>query len=418
MAHAGGAHGGDVWVAELARLVAEEPEPPDVPTAIGPLAQLGVDVGAVQAAVDRYLGLPEADWHPDDWRRSHPEFPPQYAGVAYAYTHERLGIYRVLGEAMHDAARGAGPGGVSPGMRACLPLIKLLDVGLVEAAILWGFFVGQTLRGVKYAFPRPTAADHDPERHFPTGREFHWFEFNSSATDPQVMYRPYFCGRRGPRTIFYIQSCEGVSVKKFSAIPDEEEVLFRPLARFRVTGCTKMLTEGDLRDDVHPDNGFPDNVQLQQLPVFDPMAVLRAKAAQFRPAAALAADRDRALQALTVERARRAEVEMANAQMHAALEDERQRVRQAQQQLAATGAELQRCQQALREQEMHIAQMQHRADGFAGGGAHPPAEAVPHVCKYCKEAMPTSGQRKCKVRETVGNPTRMSCEGSYRAPTF
>ena len=319
---------------------------------------------------------------------------------------------------MHDTARGAGPGGVSPRMRACLPLIKLLDVGLVEAAILWGFFVGQTLRGVKYAFPRPTAADHDPERHFPTGREFHWFEFNSSATDPQVMYRPYFCGRRGPRTIFYIQSCEGVSVKKFSAIPDEEEVLFRPLARFRVTGCTKMLTEGDLRDDVHPDNGFPDNVQLQQLPVFDPMAVLRAKAAQFRPAAALAADRDRALQALTAERARRAEVEMANAQMHAALEDERQRVRQAQQQLAATGAELQRCQQALREQEMRIAQMQPRADGFAGGGAHPPAEAVPHVCKYCKEAMPTSGQRKCKVRETVGNPTRMSCEGSYRAPTF
>ena len=60
-------------------------------------------------------------------------------------------------------------------MRACLPLIKLLDVGLVEAAILWGFFVGQTLRGVKYAFPRPTAADHDPERHFPAGREFHFF---------------------------------------------------------------------------------------------------------------------------------------------------------------------------------------------------------------------------------------------------
>ena len=119
MAQAGGAHGGDVWVPELARLIDEEPEPPDVPTAIGPLAQLGVDVGAVQAAVDRYLGLAEADWHPHDWRRSHPEFPPQYAGVAYAYTHERLGIYRVLGEAMQDAARGAGPGGVSPRMRTC-----------------------------------------------------------------------------------------------------------------------------------------------------------------------------------------------------------------------------------------------------------------------------------------------------------
>ena len=53
MAQAGGAHGGDVWVQELERLIAEEPEPPDVPTAIGPLAQLGVDVGAVQATNTR-----------------------------------------------------------------------------------------------------------------------------------------------------------------------------------------------------------------------------------------------------------------------------------------------------------------------------------------------------------------------------
>ena len=181
--------------------------------------------------------------------------------------------------------------------------------------------------------------------------------------------------------------------------------MFRPLARFRVTGCTKLLTEGDLRDDVHPNNGFPDNVQLQQLPMFDPMAVLQAKAAQFRPAAALAADRDRARHDLTAERARRAEVEMANARMHAALEDERQRARQAQQQLAATEAELQRCRQALHEQETRIAQMQQGADGFAGGGAHPScAEAVPQVCKYCKQAMPPSGQRECPVRETVEIP--------------
>ena len=395
MAHAGGIPGADAWVLVLERLIAEEPEPPDVPTAIGPLAQLGVDKAAVQDVVDRYLDLPEADWHPDDWWRSHPEFPRQYAAVAHVYTHEGLGIYRVLGEAMRDVARDRGPGGVSPRMKACVPLIKLLDVGLVEAAILWGFFEGQTLRGVKYAYPRPIVADHDPERHFPVGREFHWFEFNSSATDAQVMYAPYFCGRRGPRTIFHIQSCEGVSVKKFSAIPNEEEVLFRPLARFRVTGCTKMLTEGDLRDDVHPNNGFPDNVQLQQLSTFDPMAVLRAKAAQFRPAAMLAADRDRARQALAVERSRREEVEVA-------LEDERQRVRQAH-------AELQRCQQALREQEARIAQMQQRADGLACGGARPPAEAVPPaaaqmpgaICKYCRKVMPAHGQRECEVRNTA-----------------
>lgn len=258
----------------LERVIDEEPEPPDVLTAIRPLAQLGVDVGAVQAAVDRYLSLSEGDWHPDDWRRSHPDFPRKYAAAAYIFTREDLGIYRVLGTAMHDTVgRAVGPGGVSPRMRACLPLIKLLDVGLVEAARLWGFFEGETLRGVKYAWPRPDVGGHDPTRHFPTGREFHWFEFNSSSRDPMVMYRPYFCGRRGPRTIFYIQSCEGVSIKKFSAIPDEDEVLFRPLSRFRVTGCTKHLTEGDLRDDVHPDNGFPDRVQLQQLPSHQEPAV-------------------------------------------------------------------------------------------------------------------------------------------------
>ena len=90
MAYAGGAHGGDAWVPELARLIDEEPEPSDVPTAIGPLAQLGVDVAAVQAVVDRYLGLAEADWHPDDWRRSHPEFPRQYAAVAHSSSIAKL----------------------------------------------------------------------------------------------------------------------------------------------------------------------------------------------------------------------------------------------------------------------------------------------------------------------------------------
>eukprot|EP01043_Picozoa_sp_COSAG02_P001348 COSAG02_NODE_28_length_51367_cov_70.053932_36_plen_169_part_00 len=144
-------------------------------------------VRAVSAPPIRTI-LVEVDWHADDWRRSHPEFPQQYAAVAYIYTHERLGVYRVLGDAMHDKDRGAGLGSASPRLRACLPFIKLLDVGLVEAGIVWGYFVGEVLRGVKYAFPTPNLADHDPARHFPVDREFHWFEFNSSATNPQIMY--------------------------------------------------------------------------------------------------------------------------------------------------------------------------------------------------------------------------------------
>eukprot|EP01047_Picozoa_sp_COSAG01_P075800 COSAG01_NODE_13105_length_1634_cov_69.150489_1_plen_429_part_01 len=285
--HGGGAHGGDPWLPVLTRLIANEPEPATLAVAIAPLADVGVDVVAAQDAVDLYLSLAQADWHPDDWRHTHPGLPKKYAGVAYLYTCQDPNIYAALGAAMHGANRAAGPGGISAQMRACLPVIKLLDVALIETAIVWGFFTGETLRGVKHAFPQPTVADHDPKRHFMpdgVGRELHFFEFNSSSTNPQVMYRQWFCGRRGPRTLFTIQSVEGVSVKKFSAVPDEEEVLFRPLARFKVTGCTKLLTAGDLRDNIHPNNGFPDAVQLQQLPTFDEMAALQAKAEQLRGA--------------------------------------------------------------------------------------------------------------------------------------
>ena len=282
MAHSGGAHGGDVWLPVLNRLIADEPEPATLNLAIAPLADVGVDVVAVLATVNRFLDLAQADWHRDDWRHTHPGFPGKYAGVAHIYTLQDPNVYTALGAAMHSINRSAGPGGVSPEMRACLPFIKLLDVALIEAVIVWGFFTGETLRGVKHAFPQPTVADHDPKRHFMpngVGRELHWLEFNSSATNPQVMYRPYFCGRQGKRTLFTVQSVEGVSIKKFSALPDEEEVLFRPLARFKVTGCTKLLTAGDLRDDA-AQPGFPDQVQLQQLPTFDPMAALRARTEQ------------------------------------------------------------------------------------------------------------------------------------------
>ena len=272
MAHAGGAHGGDAWHPELSRLIDEQPEPPDLAPAIASLADVGVDVVAVQDAVDQYLNLAPANWHADDWRHSHPEFPAKYAGVAHIYTLQRPNVYEALGAAMHGVNRGIGAGGVSPEMRACLPVIKLLDVALVEAAIVWGFFVGQTLRGVKYAYPRPTVAEHNPESHFPKDREFPWYEFNSSSTDHAVMERPWFCGLTGPRTIFTIQSVEGVSVKRFSAMPDEEEVLFRPLARFKVTGCTKMLTAAALAPGAH---GHADTVQLQQLPTFSPQDRLR-----------------------------------------------------------------------------------------------------------------------------------------------
>ena len=48
MAAAGGAGNGlDPWAETLSRLLADEPEPTDVPQALAPMATLGVDVAAV-----------------------------------------------------------------------------------------------------------------------------------------------------------------------------------------------------------------------------------------------------------------------------------------------------------------------------------------------------------------------------------
>ena len=124
-----------------------------------------------------------------------------------------------------------------------------------------------------------------------------------------------------------------------------------------------------------------------------------------------------AQQQLVVERARCAEVERTNAQMHvdaeaqgAALADERRQRQRAQQ-------ELQRCQQALRERETTIAQLQGAGGRVGGGAARRPREAVPPAarqrakcqsganactcgggckCGWCGQPLPTSGTRKCK----------------------
>ena len=236
-AHAG-VHGLDPWLESLRALIDAEPIPATLEDALAPLAALGgADVAAALRAVERQRRAPPGAWHPDDWRRTHPAFPEKLAFAILVYTLQDPNIYKPLADAMHAADRAAGPGGVSEAVRACLPLVKLLDVAMLEAAITWGFFVGQAYRGVKYAFPKPTPAEHDPSGYFPAGRELHWFAFQSSSTEFEVMYRPWFCGKSGPRTVFTIQSCEGISIKRFSAMPDEDEVKSAPSLFVAFTGA-------------------------------------------------------------------------------------------------------------------------------------------------------------------------------------
>jgi hypothetical protein len=362
----GGVHGLDPWLEKLGEIIAVEPEVPSVDAALDAVVALlgadaGVDIGAVKRAMAKRLNAPPGAWHPEDWRHSHPEFPPKLALAMFVYTLHDPNVYAPLGDALHGADRSSGPGGVSVRVRAWLPFAKLLDVALEQAALVpdWGYFIGQVFRGVKFAFPKPTVSEHNPVAYFPKGREMHWFEFNSSATEFEVMYQPWFCGKSGPRTVFTIQSCEGVSIRRFSHIPDEEEVLFRPGAHFRVTASSKRLTAADLGPNPPAAGGFPDDVHLEQIPT--------------NPAHNVAAMR-RALQS----------AEQLNAQLRAEAAAKDARIVQLQHErddALQQVAELERLNdEILRGVPEGPTPLSRKAGGGAiGGGAAPPAEATLRV---------------------------------------
>ena len=85
--------------------------PATLEEALAPLAGLGVDVAAVLRAVARQRDAPQGHWHPDDWRRTHPQFPEKLAFAIFVYTLQDPNIYKPLADAMHAADRSAGPGG-------------------------------------------------------------------------------------------------------------------------------------------------------------------------------------------------------------------------------------------------------------------------------------------------------------------
>ena len=189
-----------------------------------------------------------------------------FALAIYLYTINAPKLYEIINSASHATDRDSGPGGLSPRLRACLPYIKFLDAALAALPAKY-LHTGRVNRGIKWAFPSPET--HDPERHFPIGKRFFWYEFKSAARDFQVMYQPCFCGESGPRTIFTIDACQSYRIEAFSHFPTEAEVLFRPLAHFEVTFTQKKLLAKHLQPGA-PKGGFPDEVRPPALPAWLP----------------------------------------------------------------------------------------------------------------------------------------------------
>ena len=106
--------------------------------------------------------------------------------------------------------------------------------------------------------------DHNPEKHFPKGKELYFFSFKSASTDPAVLSSEQFCGhdKTKPRTVFEIQASEAYIIAAFSEFgASEAEVMFAPLSKFTVLHAAKKC-DPTLRLDAT--GGFPDTVVLKQ----------------------------------------------------------------------------------------------------------------------------------------------------------
>ena len=191
-----------------------------------------------------------------------------WAIAIYVYTLANPAVFRVVNREMYNPERrkpGGRGGGISDGLRACLPFVRVL-LDALEALPERYVFSGQVRRGVKYVYPSP--ARHDPVGHFLVGDRVMWYEFKSTSECQEVMTRDHFCGvAAGPRTIFIIQVLLAYAISAFSffqGTDSEFEVLLPPLCEFEVVLATRNIIDATETVSLQR-SGFPDTVHLRQV---------------------------------------------------------------------------------------------------------------------------------------------------------
>ena len=77
----------------------------------------------------------------------------------------------------------------------------------------------------------------DLSREYPEGRNNIWWAFSSCTTSLSVLENGPFLGKTGTRTLFKIDCYSGKEIRKHSAFPKEDEVLFIAASHFRIVSC-------------------------------------------------------------------------------------------------------------------------------------------------------------------------------------
>ena len=289
-----------VWLRQLQRALDETECPASLEDALRPLTARfpdEIDAGDLQAAVHGQREI----WRDVLYSAAGGfDMPRSYlldwAVAIYVYTLADPKVFKIVNREMFnsDRRKPGMSGGVSDGLRACLPYIRFL-VHALKALPEKYVFRGEVRRGVKHAYPSPE--DHDPVRHFSVGKRLAWYEFKSTSKKAAVMTRDHFCGvDAGPRTTFIIDVICGYDISMFSffqGTESEYEVLLLPMSQFEVVSVVKNIIDPKETVCIRR-SGFPDTVHLRQVDSGHAPAAAGGRTAQEQADTALA----RALQEL------------------------------------------------------------------------------------------------------------------------
>ena len=161
----------DEWSAQLRALIDATPPVATAAEAVRPMAGMeftdadGIVRTLDFAAVKTLLRGARAAIRAVLQREGCPEFGEESALAIRLYTVERpFRLYAIVNGHMHAPDRAVGPGGASPGLRACLPFVRFLSDSLERAPQKF-VYDGRCHRGVKFAFSSTgeaaSAADHN-----------------------------------------------------------------------------------------------------------------------------------------------------------------------------------------------------------------------------------------------------------------
>mmetsp|Transcript_38075 Transcript_38075/g.100551 ORF Transcript_38075/g.100551 Transcript_38075/m.100551 type:complete len:880 (+) Transcript_38075:60-2699(+) len=152
-------------------------------------------------------------------------FNEHYAGAINVYTQDHVKWFRFISGLLNDQQGRVSEGRISDSVLACRKFLKLLMAALRALPPQYVTRDRSVVRGVAWVYPEP--ANPFMEEYFFPGRRIYFFTMRSFSLSEEIAKS--FADQRGHQaaTMFHMAAGSiGYSISDFSALPQENEVLF------------------------------------------------------------------------------------------------------------------------------------------------------------------------------------------------